>query len=250
MGELKIDLNCDVGEGCGNDAAIMPFISSANIACGYHAGDADTMKRTVDMALEHGVAIGAHPGYADREDFGRTTMNLPLSDVRHLVADQIEALSNIAVAAGGKLTHVKPHGALYNQAARDVEIAAAIARAVGNLDRGLILYGLSGSVSISEAQKIGLGTASEVFSDRTYQNDGSLTPRSEPNALITHTDQALTHVLDMIKYGCVRSTDGIMIKIRAETVCIHGDGKQAVEIARAINEKLTESGIHITRLYG
>ncbi|MFZ1700244.1 MAG: 5-oxoprolinase subunit PxpA [Pyrinomonadaceae bacterium] len=250
MGELKIDLNCDVGEGCGNDAALMSFISSANIACGYHAGDAETMKRTVDLALEHNVAIGAHPGFADRESFGRTAMNLSLDEVRQLVADQIEALSNIAAAAGGKLIHVKPHGALYNQAARDAELAAAIARTVADIDNSLFLLGLSGSVSITEAQNIGLGTASEVFADRTYQNDGSLTPRKEVNALIRDTEQAVTQVLDMIKYGRVRSVDSIMIKIVAETVCIHGDNDNAVEFARAINEKLTDNGIEISRIHG
>ncbi len=250
MDSLTIDLNCDMGEGCGNDAELIRFISSANIACGYHAGDEDTMKRTVDLALENGVAIGAHPGYRDRENFGRTPMDLTPEEIGSLITEQIGVLDKITKAAGGSITHVKPHGALYNKAARDRDLAGAIARAVSDYDRGLALFGLSGSESINEAKKCGLRTVSEVFADRTYQTDGSLTSRNAPNALIQDENTALTQVLDMIKYGRVRSTDGIMIAITAETVCIHGDGQNAVKFARTINQALTETGILIKPVNG
>ena len=243
MGQLTIDINCDLGEGCGNDAELMKFITSANIACGYHAGDADTMKRTVDLANENSVAIGAHPGYPDRENFGRTAMKMTPKNVHEIVTNQIATLNEITRSAGRKIGHVKPHGALYNQSARDRELAAAIAEAVRDFDSSLVLFGLSGSLSISEAAKIGLRTASEVFADRTYQTDATLTPRSEPNALIHDTDAAITQVLDMIKYGRVRSVDAIMIPVVAETVCVHGDGEHAVTFARAINSKFAGSGV-------
>lgn len=239
-----------MGEGCGNDAELMTLVSSANIACGYHAGDAATMQRTIDLALENGVAIGAHPGYSDRANFGRTSMDLLSDAVFGLITIQISTLDRIARDAGTTLDHVKPHGALYNQAACDAGIAAAIARAVAEFDKSLTLYGLSGSASIVEAEKLGLRTASEVFADRTYQNDGTLTPRREPNALIRDAGQATMQVLDMIKYGRVRSVDGEMVAIRAETVCIHGDGENAVEFARSINRTLAESGIFISAING
>ncbi len=234
MGTLTIDINCDLGEGCGSDAEMMKYISSANIACGYHAGDATTMRKTVDLAIDRGVAIGAHPGYQDRENFGRTAMKMAPKQVHKIVTDQISVLNEIARSSGGRLNHVKPHGALYNQSAVEPEIAAAIAAAIRDFDDTLVLFGLSGSTSITEAANLGLRTAAEVFADRTYQTDGTLTPRTEPNALIYDTEEAITQVLDMIKYGRVRSVDAIMIPIVAETVCIHGDGEKAVEFAKAI----------------
>jgi UPF0271 protein len=243
----SVDLNCDIGEGCGNDAELMRFITSANIACGFHAGDEATMRRTVELALENDVAVGAHPGYPDREKFGRTEMSLPADEVRRLILVQLEAIQAVCGELGTRIRHVKPHGALYNQAARIPELATAIAESVAEFDKGLILYGLSGSHSISEAEKVGLTTASEVFADRTYQNDGTLTPRSQPNALISETETSLTQVLDMIKYGRVRSTEATMVAIKAETICIHGDGPNAVEFARLIRERLTSEGIQVAR---
>lgn len=242
---FSIDLNCDLGEGYSNDAELMPLISSANIASGYHAGDADTMKRAVELAIKHNVAIGAHPGYADRENFGRTPLNLPAAEVEDLVSDQIAALSRIAQAAGSRLKHVKPHGALYNQSAKDPELAAVIAKAVKQVDAKLVLFGLSGSHSISAAEIIGLRTASEVFADRTYQNDGTLTPRTDAHAMISDENIAVEQVLDMIKYGRVRSTDAIMIRIIADTVCIHGDGVKAVEFASLMRRKFEEYEISV-----
>ena len=240
-----IDLNCDLGEGCGSDAELMRYISSANIACGFHAGDGDTMRRTVELALEHGVAIGAHPGYADPENFGRTQMNLAPAEVRQLIFDQLEALKRICEPLGAKIRHVKPHGALYNQAAKDSQLASAVAESVAEWDRDLIFYGLSGSEMIAEAEKVGLRTANEVFADRTYRSDGSLTPRTEPNALITETEKSVTQVLDMIRYGRVRSTDAIMVAIKCETICLHGDGEHAVEFASTIRKRLRGGGVII-----
>lgn len=234
-----------MGEGCGNDAALMDYVSSVSIACGFHAGDVATMRRTVDTAIEKSVAIGAHPGYRDHENFGRTPMSLPSNEIHDIVVEQVVALRDICEAAGGELRHVKPHGALYNQAAKDAELARTIANAVRAVDENLILFGLSGSVSIIEAEKCGLRTASEVFADRTYRPDGSLTPRSESNALIHETEAAVAQVLQMIKSHKVTATDGTTIPIIADTVCIHGDGENALEFARTIRQKLVENGIEI-----
>lgn len=232
------DINCDMGEGIGNDEAIMPNISSANIACGYHAGDKDTMKRTVDLAMKFNVAIGAHPSFLDRENFGRTDIRLPLQEVYDLVTKQICLLDDIVKSAGGILHHVKPHGALYNMAARAKPLAAVIALAVKDSNEKLILYGLSGSHLIKEAKKIGLKTANEVFADRTYQDDGRLTPRCKDDALIKETDKAVQQVLQMIKEGSVTSCNGKAFPIIAETICIHGDGEHAVEFAKALHRAI------------
>lgn len=245
----SVDLNCDLGEGCGNDAELMHLISSANIACGYHAGDDETIKATVELAVENDVAIGAHPGYKDKENFGRTAMSLPYREIYDIVIDQILKLTFFCESSGAKLHHVKPHGALYNQAAKDRETAAAIAEAIRAVDQNLIFYGLSGSVMTDEAARVGLKTASEVFADRTYQNDGTLTPRTMPNALIRDESVSITQVMDMIKYGRVRSVDAIMVAIKAETVCIHGDGDHAVPFAKNIRSTLTEGGIPIAACF-
>lgn len=240
-----IDLNCDMGEGCGNDAELMKFISSTNIACGFHAGDRTTMTETVELAIAHNVAIGAHPGYRDLENFGRTAMSLPPKEVFAIVVEQIESLRQICEARGAVLHHVKPHGALYNQAARDRELAKAIAEAVASVDRELILYGLSGSSLISEAETAGLKTASEVFADRTYQIDGSLTPRTQREALITDGEKAVAQALQMIRSGTVTATTGETVSIKAETLCLHGDGEHAVEFAKAISEALADRGVGV-----
>jgi UPF0271 protein len=247
----SIDLNCDMGESSDtrrieNDAALMDHVSSVNIACGFHAGDASVMRKTVETALKKGLRVGAHPSFPDLENFGRSEMQMSPQEIFDIVLYQISALKGICEASGGKLDHVKPHGALYNQAAKDSNLAAAIANAVAAVDKNLIFYGLSGSFLISEAEKFGLRTASEVFADRTYQNDGSLTPRGEPNALITGTEKAVAQVLQMIETQTVTAADGETIPIKAETVCIHGDGAHALEFARKIREKLIENGIEIS----
>jgi len=242
---MKVDLNCDMGEGFGNDAELLSVVSSANIACGFHAGDPETMRRTAEIAVEKGVAIGAHPGYPDRENFGRIEMSLSAREISDLITEQIGIMRDVAVAAGGALNHVKPHGALYNQAARDHELAAAIAEAVAAFDPQLVLFGLSGSVSITEAHRLGLRAASEVFADRTYRNDGSLTPRTDPNALISHEQRSIVQAMQMVRDQAVTATDGTLVKVTAETICLHGDGENALRFANVIRTTLERNGVRV-----
>ncbi len=247
---LSIDLNCDMGESfgawrMGNDAELMNYVSSVNIACGFHAGDASVMRKTVEISLEKGVAVGAHPSFPDLQGFGRRRMALSAQEIFDVVLYQVSALKGICEASGAGLHHVKPHGALYNQAAKDSQIARTIAKAVKAIDKNLVFYGLSGSCLISEAENLGLKTASEVFADRTYQADGSLTPRSETNALIEDSKQAVSQVLQMIKEQTVTATSGENVPLNAETICIHGDGENALEFIRTIREKLINNGIEI-----
>ena len=229
-------INCDMGEGAGTDEVIMPFINAANIACGYHAGDTATMWQTVQLAIQYNVAVGAHISFFDKENFGRSEIQHSNDEVYELVSQQLIILNEITTALDAKINHVKPHGALYNMSAKDGILATTIAKAVKNFDGNLILVGLSGSHSISEAKKVGLKTASEVFADRTYQDDGTLTPRSLTNALIDTEEKVIKQVLQMIKEGSVTTVTGKTIPIIAETICIHGDGKHAVEFAKAIYE--------------
>jgi UPF0271 protein len=231
-----------MGEGIGNDEAIMPFIHSANIACGFHAGDPQTMWQTIELAVKHNISVGAHVSFLDRENFGRSEMNLPSDEIYELVEQQLILLNEIAESFNVSIHHVKPHGALYNLSAKDPAIAKAIAAAVKDYNSKLILFGLSGSHSISEAKNIGLKTASEVFADRSYQDDGSLTPRSQPNALIETADAVIKQVLQMIKEGTVTTVSGKKIPIIAETICIHGDGPQAVAFAKAIHDAIKHLG--------
>jgi 5-oxoprolinase (ATP-hydrolysing) subunit A len=245
----KIDLNADLGESygiysLGDDERLLNYVSSANIACGLHAGDPNVMQKTVKLAIEKKVAIGAHPGLPDLQGFGRRMMQVNPEEVYAFVLYQLGALEAFLRAESIKLHHVKPHGALYNMAAQQPAIAQAIAKAVFDFDKSLILYGLSGSYLISEGQKIGLKTASEVFADRTYQSDGSLTPRSQAHALIEDTEQALAQVFTMIE-GCVNTRQGAIIPIQADTICLHGDGAKAVEFASTIHTALIKKGIII-----
>lgn len=233
-GQGGFDINCDMGEGVGNDEALMPFITSANIACGYHAGDEETMRTTIHLAKQHKVNIGAHPSFYDRENFGRTEMKASPEDVYQLITEQLFLFQKIADAADAVVHHIKPHGALYNMVAREAALAKAVAQAVKDFNAGLILFGLSGSASIGEANAIGLNTWSEVFADRTYQDNGSLTPRSQPNAMIEDEVKAMAQVRQMVNAGTVTSVSGKEVPIVAETVCIHGDGKHAVDFARVI----------------
>lgn len=245
---MIIDLNCDLGEGFSNDAELMTLISSANIACGYHAGDVDTMRRSVDLAVQNGVAIGAHPGFQDKENFGRRELQLTQQNYYDLVLEQLQILDLVARSAGAALHHVKPHGALYNMAARDPELAHTLALAVLDFNPTLILYGLSGSVSISEAQALGLRTANEVFADRSYQSDANLTPRSQAGVLLDSQEKCLQQVVEMVLENKVRATDGSKVSIRAETICLHGDGQHAVEFARVLRRFLLEKMIAVQAL--
>ncbi|RFC49844.1 MAG: UPF0271 protein [Verrucomicrobia bacterium] len=236
----RIDLNCDLGEGAGHDAELMPLITSANIACGAHAGDEATIRATVTLAQKHGVAIGAHPGFADRENFGRKEMGLAPAALHALVVTQIAALARFA-----PLRHVKPHGALYNLAARDAAVARVIAEAVRAVDVSLVLFGLAGSELVRAGRAAGLRVAEEVFADRTYQRDGSLTPRSGLDALITDEAVAVAQVLRLVREGAVRTTEGTDVAIKADTVCLHGDGLHAVAFARRLKAELTQAGIEL-----
>ena len=242
---LSIDINCDMGESTHlwpyhieQDHVLLSYVSSINLACGFHAGDPHTMHELVEAAITSGVAIGAHLGFEDRNNFGRTNVQLSPEKVYDLVLYQIGALDAFLKVMNSRLHHVKPHGALYNMSAKNATIARAIAQAVKEHDPNLVLFGLSGSHSVQEAQQLGLKTCSEVFADRTYQDDGSLTPRSQPNALIHNTKQAVTQTLQMIQQKTVNSVSGKEMPIIAETICIHGDNHEAVAFAKAINEAL------------
>lgn len=236
-----IDLNCDMGEGMGNDEVIMPYINSASISCGFHAGNGDTIRHTIDLALKYNVHIGAHPSFRDKENFGRKEMHMPPEKLYAIILEQLIKIDLIAKEEGAKLHHIKPHGALYNMAARDTQVARTVAQVIKDFNDELVLYGLSNSAMISEAQAIGLKTANEVFADRTYQHDGSLTPRSQPYALIEDEEQSVQQVLQMINEGTVTTITGMIIPISADTVCIHGDGKHAVSFAKKIRQALQEN---------
>lgn len=248
----KIDINCDMGESTDlwpyrveNDIALFPFITSANIACGFHAGDAHTMHELVDAALLAGVAVGAHPGFDDRQNFGRTNIQLPPAKIYDLVVCQLGTLDAFLKINGAKLHHVKPHGALYNMAAKNAVMAMAICQAIKDYDDSLVVYGLSGSEIIKAAKAIGLNSCPEVFADRTYQDDGSLTPRSLAHALIEDEAQCQQQVVLMAKHGKVKTVSGKTISVEAGTVCIHADGAHALLFAKLIHHTLQEKGIEI-----
>ena len=247
---LTVDLNCDMGESfgawnMGNDAAILPFVTSANIACGFHAGDPAVMKQTVRLALRHGVALGAHPGLPDLVGFGRREMAVSAEEAFDMTVYQLGALAAVVKAEGGQLHHLKPHGALYNMAATNAALAEAIAEAVYKVQPELMLYGLAGSELIKAGVKLGLNTAQEVFADRTYQANGTLTPRRQSDALITDADVAIGQVLRMVQQGQVRTQQGHDVAIQADTVCIHGDGAHALEFAQRLSRVLREAGVRL-----
>jgi UPF0271 protein len=247
---LRVDLNCDMGESLGvwrmgDDDALLQHVSSANIACGFHAGDPSVMQRTLRAAAARGVAVGAHPGFPDLTGFGRRNMDIAPTTVYDLVAYQVGALIGLARTAGVSVAHVKPHGALYNMATGDAALASAIARAVHDVDRGLILFGLAGSALLGEAERVGLRTASEVFADRSYESDGSLTPRGSPDALIADTALAARRAVRMLLEGVVEARDGTRVNVRADTICVHGDGVHAVQTARLLRQTLEEAGVRI-----
>lgn len=241
---MNIDLNCDMGENIGNDADIMPYITSANIACGFHAGEADTMRETVRLAKRYGVAVGAHPGWRDREGFGRNEMSLPAEEVEALVREQVEALAEIAKAEGVELRHVKPHGALYNQSAKDRELAKAVARAVKTVSGELVLVGLAGSGLVEAGIEVGLRVADEGFPDRNYNPDGTLVSRKQPDAIIEPPEEVALHAIELVR-------DGINFggrRVRVNTLCLHGDHPRAAENARRVREALAEAGIVVRAL--
>ncbi|RYF82500.1 MAG: 5-oxoprolinase subunit PxpA [Comamonadaceae bacterium] len=242
---MHIDLNADLGEGAGNDEALLGLVSSANIACGWHAGDARTMRQCVRWAVAHGVAIGAHPSFPDRENFGRSAMQLPPEEIVANTLYQIGALAAIVNAEGGRLAHVKPHGMLYNQAVKEPELAAALCEAVRLFDPTLKFFGLAGSGMIDAARRAGLMPVEEVFADRGYMPDGSLVPRSQPGALIEDEEASLAQTLSLVRDHEVRAIDGSTVAVNAQSVCLHGDGAHALAFAQRIRARLTAEGIEI-----
>jgi UPF0271 protein len=242
---VSIDFNADVGEGMA-DQELLPFLTSANVACGLHAGNANTMDETVALALAHGVAIGAHPGYADRENFGRVIVEMPASDVERLVLYQLGALDAFVRVRGGVLTHVKPHGALYHAAGEYPDVARAIAEAVRRYRSALILVGKSGSMLIEAGRDAGLSVAREAFADRRYQSDGNLVPRGRPNALLTSPHDAAEQAVSIARDGIALAEDGSRVVVHADTICIHGDTEGAPVIARLIRERLKQESIDVS----
>lgn len=243
---MKIDLNADLGEGCGNDWSLIQLVSSVNIACGFHAGDAQTMLQSVRWAKDAGIAIGAHPGFPDRQNAGRVAMQLPPETVYAQLIYQIGALKALAESEGVALAHVKPHGALYNMAAADPQLADTVARAVAAVDRQLILVGLAGSESITAATRYDLRTREEVFADRGYLRSGALVSRGQPGALIEEETQAIAQTLAMIQRGQVQCISGEWVPVRAETVCLHGDGAHALLFAQRLRARFAAENIAVT----
>ena len=247
---LSVDLNADLGEGGASDQALLALISSANIACGWHAGRAVLMQQTVAWAIQNGVAIGAHPSFPDPDNFGRTEMHLPVQEIYSGMLYQIGALAAIAEAQGARLVHVKPHGALYNQAARDPKLAAAIVAAVRDFDPSLALFGLANSALISAAKQAGLMAVEEVFADRGYNADGSLVKRGTPGDMIEDEEKALAQTISMVRDGRVQAINGCWVPLVANTVCLHGDGAHALAFAQRIRAYLVQEGITVTARRG
>lgn len=250
---MKIDLNADLGESfgnyrCGMDEEIIRYISSANIACGFHASDPLVMARTVRLAKENGVAAGAHPGYPDMVGFGRRNLQVSTAELKAMVQYQIGALNAFCCAEHIVLRHVKPHGAMYNMAAKDERLAFAIAEGIKEVDPDLLLFGPAGSFLILAAEETGLRTVNEVFADRAYRADGSLVPRGEAGAVLMDEDTVVRRAVKMIKEGTVTSIDGKEIRVKADSVCLHGDGSKAVIFAGKLHEELKKEGIEIASM--
>lgn len=250
----EVDLNCDLGESFGNyklglDEDVISYISSANLACGFHASDPITMNHTVELAKKAGVCVGAHPGLPDLVGFGRRNMNISPEEAKAMVQYQIGALDSFCKAQGIKMHHVKPHGALYNMAAKDIKLATAICEGVYEVNPELILLALSGSEMVNAANNIGLKVAREAFADRAYEEDGTLVARTKEGSMITDEDESIQRVIRMIKENKVKTITGIDIPIKVDSICVHGDGIKALEFVRKIKAGLEEQDIKITPLY-
>jgi len=242
---LRIDLNTDIGEGCGFDAAIIGSITSASVAAGLHAGGPTVMRETIRLARTHGVAIGAHPGFADRDGFGRRELSLSVAEVEDLVLYQVAAVAGVAAVEGVRMQHVKPHGALYNMAARERTLADAIGRAVAGFDRSLILFAPHGSALVAAGRAAGLRVVAEGFADRAYQPDGTLAPRSIPGAVIEEVDEVVSRALRMAKDRSVSAIDGSLVPLEVETICVHGDTPGCDHLAAALRAGLEAAGISV-----
>lgn len=241
-----VDLNVDLAEGCSNDQHLLQLVTSANVACGLHAGDFNEMRKAIRWAKENKVRVGAHPSFPDRENFGRTNMQLPDDELKACLLYQLGAVKALCDAEGVSLSYVKPHGALYNQAAEDESLAALIALTIKQFNPSLKLMGLSGSLMLKVAQQHGLGIISEVFADRHYLADASLVPRSRADALVDNDEEAISQVLQMVLQGSVPTVDGQDVAIQADSICLHGDGEHAILFAEKIRKALTEHQIHLT----
>ncbi len=249
----RVDLNADLGESfgaytIGMDSEVIRYISSANVACGFHAGDPLVMEQTVKMAKEAGTAVGAHPGFPDLSGFGRRNMKVSVAEAKAYIKYQIGALKAFTDAAGILLQHVKPHGAFYNMAAVDDSLSEAICEGILETDPKLVLLGLAGSAHLRAARKLGLPCASEVFADRAYMDDGTLVPRSRPDSMITDADEAIARTVRMIREGTVVSVNGNVIPIEADSVCVHGDNPHAVEFVRRMREAFAAEGIEVMNI--
>lgn len=247
---MRVDLNADVGEARGGadaagDSVLMRHITSANVACGFHAGGPSVMRATVELAIEHGVAVGAHPSFPDAAGFGRREMTFSPADVEDFVVYQVGALAAIAASRGVRLQHVKPHGALFNMAARDGALADAVARATATIDRGMILFGLPHSELIAAGKRAGLRTACEAFADRAYQPDGALVPRDRPGAVIDDPATVVTRAIRMVRDRTVGAIDGSRVSLVVDTLCVHGDTPGAAELAARIRQALAGEGIAV-----
>lgn len=250
---MRIDLNCDLGESFGNytlgmDAEVIPYVSSVNVACGYHAGDPCVMEKTIRLAAEAGVGIGAHPGLPDLMGFGRRMMKISPAEARAYMLYQLGALGAFCKAKGVKMAHVKPHGALYNMAAKDAALAEAVVGAIRDYDDSLILLALANSEMTKAAEKMGLAYANEVFADRAYEPDGTLVARTKQGAMIEDEDQAIARVVRMVKEGKVTAIDGSEVVIQADSVCVHGDGAKALLFVKKIREALLQENIDVKGL--
>jgi UPF0271 protein len=243
--KLIVDLNADLGENAGHDEELLTLVSSANIACGFHAGDVGTMRRAIETARDRNVAVGAHPSLFDRQNFGRKELPVSTDEVFDAVTYQLGIFQAIGEAAGVRPNHVKPHGALYNMAVRDENLADAITRAIAKTDAKLILFAPDRSALARAADKHSIQIAREVFADRNYLADGLLVPRSRPDALLHDPNEAAERVLRMLRENKVRSVDGVDVDVRAETICIHGDTPGAVEFARVLRSHLENEGVAI-----
>jgi len=251
----QIDLNCDMGElpeaiADGTQEALLRSVTSANVACGGHAGDEQTMRTTIEQALRAGVAVGAHPGYLDRENFGRLELKMAPETIAHSVYDQVRTLAEIATACGTRLVHVKPHGALYNQAVKNRELAKAIAKGVARFSKDLVLVGLAGSQMLDVFREDGFAAAAEAFADRRYEPDGTLRSRKFEDALIRNPEEAAWQALSIAEQGVVIASDGSEVAIDAQTICIHGDTPGSVQIAAAVAHTFREAGVTMCSLAG
>lgn len=244
---MSVDLNADVGEGM-DDGELLPYVTSANVACGMHAGDPVTMDQTVQLALSRGVRVGAHPGYPDRANFGRVMVEMSADEIEDLIVYQVSALAGFARSRGSRLTHVKPHGALYHSGAEFPDVARAIAEGVRRVGTDLVLVGAAGSMLVGAGRDAGLPIAEEAFADRRYRTDGTLVPRGHPRALITNPDEAAEQAVGLARDGSVIAEDSSRISVRADTICLHGDTPGAAEIARRIHDRFRAAGIRIEPL--